>query len=143
MSVKKKLSIPVQVEVQVDARDAYTESLKMILQHVADFHITVVDIISEKYKIPVDEIMNTITSDSRYSNMLVDPKIHRLTATALNQDHVETTETTETIGTTAVTTVETIPVTQAPVTKKIIEKKIKIKPKIALATTTSTTSTSS
>jgi len=130
MSVKTKLSIPtasipVQVEVQVEARDAYVESLKMILQHVADFHMTVVDIISEKYKIPVDEIMNTVTSDSRYTNMVVDPKIHRLTATTLNQDQVETTETT------------------APVTKKTNEKKIKIKPKIALPTTTSTQLSSS
>ena len=75
MSVKTKLSIPVsipvqvpvkvpvRVEVQADARDAYTESLKMILQHVADFHVMVVEIISEKYKIPVDEIMNTVTAD--------------------------------------------------------------------------------
>ena len=130
MSVKKKLSIPtasipvqvpVRVEVQSDARDAYAESLKMILQHVADFHMTVVDIISEKYKIPVDEIMNTVTSDSRYTNMVVDPKIHHFTA-ALNQDHIETTE------------------TPVPVTKKTSEKKIKIKPKIALPTTTSTSS---
>jgi hypothetical protein len=117
MSVKKKLSIPtasipVQIEVQVDARDAYAESLKMILQHVADFHMTIVDIISEKYKIPVDEIMNTVTSDSRYTNMVTDPKIHRLTAT-LSQDRVET--------------AETPAVTTAPVTKKISEKKIKIK----------------
>ena len=121
MSVKKKLSIPtasipIQVEVRVDARDAYAESLKMILQHVADFHTTVVDIISEKYKIPVDEIMNTVTSDSRYTNMVVDPKIHHFTA-ALNQDQVVTT------------------VTPAPVTKKIIEKKIKIKPKPKPTTT--------
>jgi hypothetical protein len=117
MSVKKKLSIPtasipVQIEVRVDARDAYAESLKMILQHVADFHMTVVDIISEKYKIPVDEIMNTVTSDSRYTNMAVDPNIHRFTA-ALSQNQVET-----------------IPVTPAAsITKKISEKKIKIKPK--------------
>jgi hypothetical protein len=122
MSVKKKLSIPtasiipVQIEVQVDARDAYAESLKMILQHVADFHMTVVDIISEKYKIPVDEIMNTVTSDSRYTNMVVDPKIHHFTA-ALSQNQVETTE------------------TPAPVTKKISEKKIKIKPKPKPTTT--------
>lgn len=136
MSVKKKLSIPtasipVQIEVQVDARDAYAESLKMILQHVADFHMAVIDIISEKYKIPVDEIMNTVTSDSRYTNMVVDPKIHRLTATALSQNQVETTETTE-----------TIPVTQAPVTKKTSEKKIKIKPKPKLTTSTPLSSSS-
>lgn len=122
MSVKTKLSplvsIPVQIEVHVNARDAYAESLKMILQHVADFHMAVVDIISEKYKIPVDEIMNTVTSDSRYTNMVVDPKIHRLTATALNQYQVETAETT------------------APVTKKTSEKKIKIKPKPTTSTST-------
>jgi len=121
MSVKKKLSIPtasipIQIEVRVDARDAYAESLKMILQHVADFHMTVVDIISEKYKIPVDEIMNTVTSDSRYTNMVVDPKIHHFTAT-LSQNQVET----------AVTPAPVTPA--APVTKKISEKKIKIKPK--------------
>ena len=128
MAVTKKLSIPIDFKVNVDARDAYAESLKMILQHVADFHIAVVDIISEKYKIPVDEIMKTVTSDSRYTNMVVDPKIHRLTATALNQDQVETTETTA---------------TTVPVTKKTSDKKIKIKPKIVLPTTTSTQLSSS
>jgi hypothetical protein len=117
------LSIPLEVEVKTtskDARDAYADSLKMILQHVSDFHITVVDIISEKYKIPVDEIMNTVTSDSRCANMLVDPKIHRLTSSS-NQNQVEVTETTTTAT----------PVTQlaAAVTKKPTEKKIKIKPR--------------
>lgn len=107
------LSIPVRVEVKTDARDAYAESLKMILQHVADFHITVVDIISEKYNIPVDEIMKTVTSDSRYTNMLVDPKIHRLTSLNPNQNQVELTEK-------MITT---------PATKKPTEKKIRIKPK--------------
>jgi len=123
-----KLSIPVEVEVKSELKDgnnvtasssataaaaaaaaAYTESLRMILRHVADFHITVVDIISEKYNIPVDEIMKTVTSDSRFTNMVVDPKIHRLT----QEDHVET--------------------TAATITKKTSEKKIKIKPKIAPA----------
>ena len=122
MSVKTTLSIPVHVEVKTDARDArdaYAESLKMILQHVADFHMTVVDIISEKYNIPVDEIMNTVTSDSRYVNMLVDPKIHRLTSSSSNQNQVVETIITAT------------PVTQlaATVPKKLTGKKIKIKPK--------------
>jgi hypothetical protein len=118
-----KLLIPVEVEVKPaskDARDAYAESLKIILQHVADFHLTVVDIISDKYNIPVDEIMNTVTSDSRYTNMLVDPKIHSLTSSS-NQNHVEKTETKATTAT---------PVTQsAAATKKTTEKKIRIKPK--------------
>ena len=134
MSVKTTLSIPVQVEVKTgarDARDAYTESLKMILQHVADFHMTVVDIISEKYNIPVDEIMNTVTSDSRYTNMLVDPKIHRLTSLNPNQNQVDLTETKATTATITATITAT-PITQsaaATVTKKPTEKKIRIKPK--------------
>jgi hypothetical protein len=117
---KTNLLIPVKVEVKSDARDAYAESLKMILQHVADFHMTVVEIISEKYNIPVDEIMNTVTSDSRYANMLVDPKIHRLTSSS-NQNQVELTETIIATTTTAQLA--------AAVTKKTTGKKIRIKPK--------------
>jgi hypothetical protein len=121
MSLKTTLSIPVEVKVKTtskDARDAYAESLKMILQHVADFHMTVVDIISEKYNIPVDEIMKTVASDSRYANMLVDPKIHRLTSSSSNQNQVEVTE-----------TIITATPVAAAVTKKPTEKKIRIKPK--------------
>jgi hypothetical protein len=80
MENKTNLSLPINVQVTRDARAAYAESLQMILQHVADFHLTLVDIISEKYKIPVDEIMKTVTLDSRYINMVVDPKIHHLTS---------------------------------------------------------------
>lgn len=105
------LSIPVQVNgsASAAAAAAYTESLKIIFKHVADFHITVVDIISQKYNIPVDEIMNTVTSDSRYTNMLVDPKIHELTRDS--------------------NILETAP---APAPAKKSEKKIKIKPKNAV-----------
>ena len=126
------LSIPVQVKVKIDARDAYAESLKMILEHVADFHIAVVDIISEKYNIPVDEIMNTVTSDSRYVNMLVNPKIHHLTSSS-NQNQVETTETTTTITPTPITRL-------VPVKKKPTEKKIRIKPKNSIVIPSSTSS---
>jgi hypothetical protein len=121
MSLKTTLSIPVEVKVKTtskDARDAYAESLKMILQHVADFHMTVVDIISEKYNIPVDEIMKTVASDSRYANMLVEPKIHRLTSSSSDQNQVEVTE-----------TIITATPVAAAVTKKPTEKKIRIKPK--------------
>ena len=110
------LFIPVQVNGSASAAAAaYTESLKMIFKHVADFHITVVDIISQKYNIPVDEIMNTVTSDSRYTNMLVDPKIHELTR---HSNILETAPAPETATATA------------PAKKS--EKKIKIKPKNAV-----------
>lgn len=136
MAVTTKLSIPIQVEVKANARDAYTESLKMILQHVADFHMTVVDIISEKYNIPVDEIMNTITSDSRYTNMVVDPKIHHLTS--LNQTPNENQVETSTTTVNKTTPIETI----TPVMKKPSEKKIKIKPKNSIVVQSSTSSSS-
>ena len=78
-SLKKKVSIPVDIEIQ-DGRSAYALSLQMIFRHVADFHMTVVDVISEKYNIPVDDIMNAVTSDSRYKNMVVDKDLHRLSS---------------------------------------------------------------
>jgi len=78
-SLKKNVCIPVDIEMRDgDGRSAYALSLQMIFRHVADFHMTVVDIISEKYGIPVDDIMNTVTSDLRYKNMVVDKDLHRL-----------------------------------------------------------------
>ena len=78
-SLKKNVcSIPVDIEMRDgDGRSAYALSLQMIFRHVADFHMTVVDVISEKYNIPVDDIMNAVTSDSRYKNMVVDKDLHR------------------------------------------------------------------
>jgi len=76
---KKNICIPVDIEIRDgDGCSAYALSLQMIFKHVAEFHMTVVDIISEKYNIPVDEIMNAVTSDSRYKNMMVDKDLHRL-----------------------------------------------------------------
>ena len=89
-----KICIPVEIEIK-DGRSAYALSLKMIFQHVADFHTTVVDIISEKYNIPVDDIMNVVTSDSRYKNMVVDKDIHRLSTVvgAVNESEKKKDET--------------------------------------------------
>lgn len=84
-SLKKKVSIPVDIEIQ-DGRSAYALSLQMIFRHVADFHMTVVDVISEKYNIPVDDIMNAVTSDSRYKNMVVDKDLHRLSSVDVDVD---------------------------------------------------------
>lgn len=109
MNNTSKLQIPVEI---TDGSSAYAASLQMILKHVADFHITVVDIISEKYNIPVDEIMNTVTSDSRYTNMLVNPDIHTLSLNSGQEEQEQGHQ----------------PKTSKPVT---VQKKIKIKPKPA------------
>ena len=111
--------IPIEIK---NGRDAYAASLHMLFNHFAQFHISVVDIISDKYNIPVEEIMNTIKTDDRYTNMSVCPNIHELSK-----------------ATSSVASVD-VPVETATVVdskKKVIkkikintDKKIKIKPKI-------------
>ena len=127
-SLKKKVSIPVDIEIP-DGRSAYALSLQMIFRHVADFHMTVVDVISEKYNIPVDDIMNAVTFDSRYKNMVVDKDLHRL-STVVGVD-------VDVVGVGAVNESEQKKEEQEqemqlpkPKSKPTIIKKIKIKPKV-------------
>jgi hypothetical protein len=78
-----KVCIPVEVEIKDGcSRAAYAASLQMIFRHVADFHMTVVNIISEKYNISVDDIISTVTSHSNYKNMVVDEDLHRFSVAA-------------------------------------------------------------
>ena len=60
------------------AREAYAASLDVIFKHVADFHVTIIQIISEKYKIDEDEILGTIKGDPRYTGMYEDPRLNPL-----------------------------------------------------------------
>ena len=106
--------IPIEIK---NGRDAYAASLHMLFNHFAQFHISVVDIISDKYHIPVEEIMNTIKTDDRYTNMSVCPNIHELSKATSSVD----------------VPVETVVDFKKKVIKKIkinTDKKIKIKPKI-------------
>ena len=128
-SLKKNVSVSIPVDIEIpDGRSAYALSLQMIFRHVADFHMTVVDVISEKYNIPVDDIMNAVTSDSRYKNMVVDKDLHRLsTVVGVDVD----------VGVGAVNESEQKKEEQEqetqlpkPKPKPTIIKKIKIKPKV-------------
>ena len=114
--------IPIEIK---NGRDAYAASLHMLLNHFAQFHIAIVDIISDKYKIPVEEIMNTIKSDDRYINMSVCPNIHELSKAPSSSSSLVDVN------------VETVNVVAVDSNKKVIQKikinsdkKIKIKPKI-------------
>ena len=120
--------IPIEIK---NGRDAYAASLHMLFNHFAQFHISVVDIISDKYHIPVEEIMNTIKTDDRYTNMSVCPNIHELSKASSSSSVDVPVETVETIET--VETVETVIDSKKKVIQKIkinSDKKIKIKPKI-------------
>uniref|UniRef100_A0A6C0I1J6 Uncharacterized protein n=1 Tax=viral metagenome TaxID=1070528 RepID=A0A6C0I1J6_9ZZZZ len=115
--------IPIEIK---NGRDAYAASLHMLLNHFAQFHIAIVDIISDKYKIPVEEIMNTIKSDDRYINMSVCPNIHELSKAPSSSSSLVDVN---------VETVNVVDVVDSK--KKVIQKikinsdkKIKIKPKI-------------
>lgn len=117
-SLKNKVCIPVEIEIR-DGRAAYAASLQMIFRHVADFHMTVVDVISEKYNIPVDDIMNAVTSDSRYKNMVVDKDLHRLSSVVNEMEQKKEEQEMQ------------LPKPKPIVIKKVGgEKKIKIKPKV-------------
>jgi len=59
-------------------RQAYAASLHLVFKHVADFHISMLEIIAEKYKIPVDEMIQVVSEDKRFTEMAVNPAIHTL-----------------------------------------------------------------
>lgn len=60
------------------AREAYAASLHLLFKHVADFHILMVDIISEKYKLDAAEIIHACHDDKRFQEMVIAPTIHSL-----------------------------------------------------------------
>lgn len=60
------------------SRDVYAASLHIIFKHVADFHITVVDILADKYGFSADEAMETIHTDPRFQHMQTDPIINTM-----------------------------------------------------------------
>ena len=59
-------------------RAAYAASLHLLFKHVADFHILMVDIIAEKYKLDATEIIHACHEDKRFQEMVVSPTIHSL-----------------------------------------------------------------
>lgn len=60
------------------ARDGYAASLHLLFKHVADFHITVIDLLAEKYNFKAEEAINSLHEDPRFRDMIVHPTIHTL-----------------------------------------------------------------
>ena len=54
---------PMKVETN---KDALRASLLMLFKHVADIHVTLVEIVGEKFHLNVDDIHNAITEDPRW-----------------------------------------------------------------------------
>lgn len=60
------------------ARDGYAASLHLLFKHVADFHITVIDLLAEKYKFKAEEAIDALHADPRFREMIVHPTIHAM-----------------------------------------------------------------
>jgi hypothetical protein len=59
-------------------RGAYAASLHLLFKHVADFHVLMIEILSEKYGIPADDMIRACHEDERFQNMVVNPTIHSM-----------------------------------------------------------------
>ena len=62
----------------VGHREAYAASLHVIFKHVADFHMSMLEIIAEKYDHDVDEMVKVVQDDARFKDMTVYPIISGL-----------------------------------------------------------------
>ncbi len=60
--------------------DVLRVSLLMLFKHVSDIHISLVEIVAEKFGIPIEDIHKAITEDPRWAQMFVHPLITDLTA---------------------------------------------------------------
>ncbi len=61
------------------SRDAYGASLHMLFKHVADIHLTLLEILAEKYKLSIDEMLQTVQDDPRWKEIHVNPVINSCT----------------------------------------------------------------
>jgi DNA-binding HxlR family transcriptional regulator len=57
----------------VSAKDGLRATLLMMMKHVADVHVAVLEIIGEKYNLDVDEMCNTVKDDKRFQDILKQP----------------------------------------------------------------------
>lgn len=64
--------VPVNIQTN---RDAYEATLHVLFKHVADFHLCMIKVFSQKYGIPEDDIINTIRESQEFKNMQVNPAL--------------------------------------------------------------------
>lgn len=67
------------------ASDVLNASLLMLFKHVADMHVTVVEIVADKFGLQIEEIHSALTKDPRWQTMLSDPFVVDMTASAKAQ----------------------------------------------------------
>lgn len=65
-----------------NASDGFKASMLMMMKHCADVHLTILEIIGEKYGLDIDEMCHTVKDHPRWTQLLVEPMIHDLTSIA-------------------------------------------------------------
>ena len=64
-----------------NSSDLLRVSLLMLFKHVADIHVTVVEVVAEKFGLKIEDIHKAINEDPRWKAMFENPLITDLTAT--------------------------------------------------------------
>ncbi len=60
----------------VGNRSAYAACLHLVFQHTADVHITMMEILSEKYGLSVNDMIETVTKEARFKDMMINPALN-------------------------------------------------------------------
>ena len=60
------------------SRDAYGACLSIVLKHVADFHYTILEVLSEKYHHDIDDMISVLQNDPKYKKVVEEPIISSL-----------------------------------------------------------------
>lgn len=77
-----RVFVPMEVK---DSSDVLRASLLMLFKHVSDIHVSLVEIVADKFGLKIDDIHSAIQEDPRWAQMFVNPLITDLTATAEKQ----------------------------------------------------------
>lgn len=64
-----------------NSSDVLRVSLLMLFKHVADIHVSLVEIVADKFGLKIEDIHKAINEDPRWAAMFVHPLITDLTAT--------------------------------------------------------------
>ena len=59
----------------VGHRKAYTACLHLVFQHTADVYITMLEVLSEKYNLAVDDMISAVSEDPKFKDMMVNPAL--------------------------------------------------------------------
>jgi len=59
-------------------REAYGASLDLLFNHVANFHLTMIEILAEKYDLDAGEMIETVREDPRFQSMVSGPTVEAM-----------------------------------------------------------------